>query len=153
MLLQLNLTLCLVCVHWLAFTVAHDVKFPEHGPETLPASCAQLQDSPNDKPDFERIIGMIRAMRADDLLRNAGPRLEIILGERESTCTNKAGYAMMRNFFQKHPIANFKVLHKGGGGSAYLMGIYRDKYGQVFKVRVFFGFNAGRWEIARLIFR
>jgi hypothetical protein len=60
---------------------------------------------------------------------------------------------MMRNFFEKHPVSNFKTLHQGGGSPAYLLGIYKDQSGQTFKVSVFFGQNAGRYEITRLIFR
>ncbi|MBM3913496.1 MAG: DUF4783 domain-containing protein [Sphingomonadales bacterium] len=110
-------------------------------------------DDRNDAPDFEKIVKLIRGMRADALLRHAGPRLEVVLGERESTCTNRAAYAMMRNFFEKHPIRNFKVLHQGGGQSAYLMGLYKDQAGETFKVRIFFGVHEGKWEITRLVFR
>lgn len=119
----------------------------------VPAGRASMQEIKDENIDFERVIGLIRAMNASELLRHTGSRLEIVLGERESVCTNRAGYAMMRNFFEKHPIAHFKVLHRGGGTSAYLMGIYRDRSGQSFKVRVFFGMNNGRREITRLIFR
>ncbi|MFM7589508.1 MAG: DUF4783 domain-containing protein [Bacteroidota bacterium] len=110
-------------------------------------------DNRNDTPDFEQIVKLIRGMRADGLVRHAGPRLEVVLGERESTCTNRAAYAMMRNFFEKHPIRNFKVLHQGGGQSAYLMGLYKDRAGETFKVRIFFGVHVGKWEITRLVFR
>jgi len=110
-------------------------------------------DDRSDTPDFEKIVKLIRGMRADALLRHAGPRLEVVLGERESTCTNRAAYAMMRNFFEKHPIRNFKVLHQGGGQSAYLMGLYKDQVGETFKVRIFFGVHEGKWEITRLVFR
>jgi len=110
-------------------------------------------DDRNDSPDFEKIVRLIRGMRADALLRHAGPRLEVVLGERESSCTNRAAYAMMRNFFEKHPVRNFKVLHQGGGQAAYLMGLYKDQAGETFKVRIFFGVHAGKWEITRLVFR
>jgi len=110
-------------------------------------------DDRNDTPDFDKIVKLIRGMRADALLRHAGPRLEVVLGERESTCTNRAAYAMMRNFFEKHPIRNFKVLHQGGGQAAYLMGLYKDQVGETFKVRIFFGVHEGKWEITRLVFR
>ena len=112
-----------------------------------------IRENRNDSPDFELIVNLVRGMQAERLLRYAGPRLEVVLRERESTCTNRAAYAMMRNFFQKHPIRNFKVLHKGVGESAFLMGIYKDQAGGTFKVRIFFGARAGKWEITRLVFR
>ena len=126
---------------------------PKPRASTHALSLIARPDYRNDTPDFDKIVKLIRGMRADALLRHAGPRLEVVLGERESTCTNRAAYAMMRNFFEKHPIRNFKVLHQGGGQAAYLMGLYKDQAGDTFKVRIFFGVHAGKWEITRLVFR
>ncbi|MBM3913645.1 MAG: DUF4783 domain-containing protein [Sphingomonadales bacterium] len=126
---------------------------PKSQGSTHALSLIARSDYRNDAPDFEQIVKLIRGMRADGLLRHAGPLLEIVLGERESTCTNRAAYAMIRNFFEKHPIRNFKVLHQGGGQSAYLMGLYMDQSGDSFKVRIFFGVHEGKWEITRLVFR
>jgi hypothetical protein len=142
-----------VFLQWFFYTESLGLNVCKFERATYGPVCPALQVIPDNTPDFERIIGLIRAMRANDLLRNAGPTLEIVFGERETTCTNRAGYAMMRNFFEKHPVSNFKTLHKGGGSPAYLLGIYKDQSGQTFKVSVFFGQNAGRYEITRLIFR
>ncbi|MBM3936374.1 MAG: DUF4783 domain-containing protein [Sphingomonadales bacterium] len=144
---------CFALFYGFVATATSDFNFRESESTTLSTTLAALQANSVNNPDFERITTLIRGMRANELLREAGPRLEVVLSERESICTNRAAYAMMRNFFEKHPVSNFKVLHTGGGTSAYLVGIYRDMTGKTFKVRIFLGLNAGNWEITRIVFR
>lgn len=65
---------------------------PKPRASTHALSLIARPDYRNDTPDFDKIVKLIRGMRADALLRHAGPRLEVVLGERESTCTNRAAY-------------------------------------------------------------
>lgn len=110
-------------------------------------------NSPFQKPDFQRIVYYVKSTRADHLMSLAAERLEIVMYEREGHYTNRAGFAIIQNFFEKHPVQSFKLLHTGGQSAAYLMGLYKDRHGRSFKIYIFLGLYEESWKINRLVIR
>ena len=106
--------------------------------------------------DFQRVARYWKGAYADSLLAMAGPSVQVEWGERQSTYPNKAAYAVLRNFMNKHPLRSYRTLHarcEQGAGAAYLLGEYRDQNGQVFKVRLFWELQNNQWKIYRIVLR
>lgn len=73
--------------------------------------------------DFQRVARYWKGAYADSLLAMAGPSVQVEWGERQSTYPNKAAYAVLRNFMNKHPLRSYRTLHarcEQGAGAAYL---------------------------------
>ncbi|MFM9142496.1 MAG: DUF4783 domain-containing protein [Bacteroidota bacterium] len=106
--------------------------------------------------DFRQADRFWRGPYPDSLLQWAGDQVQVEWGDRQSTYPNKAAYAVLRNFTNKHPLAQYRTLHTGcepGSSRAYLLGEYRDRKGQVFKIRVFWEIQNNQWKIFRIILR
>jgi hypothetical protein len=106
--------------------------------------------------DFRQADRYWKGPFPDSLLLWAGDQVQMEWGERQNTYPNKAAYAVLRNFTNKHPLARYRTLHTGcepGVSRAYLLGEYRDRKGQVFKIRIFWEIQNNQWKIFRIILR
>ena len=107
------------------------------------------------KPDFVWAAGCIEGMRADLLFEGAAARVEMVMGERRTLLVNRAAYAVLFHFFDKHRKRSFRLMHTGtdqGGQTAYLLGMYEDLQGKRYRVRLLWENQEGAWRIHKVHF-